>query len=175
MCDLPLPTPLIAGSRCITRPPSPATSPRLAPPIKWNHSLSRGCKDKRNRWRRLPVHRTGVPAGGRAGSENSPPTKWKHRDLSERDEQYMSRVQIAFLPPPRKEKRKSMTQTVVVNIYNEQFDAYIGRAGRGEDGYFGNPFRMGNGISQEDAVQKFQKSLPRELKRTLNSGGGCWR
>ncbi len=48
-------------------------------------------------------------------------------------------------------------KTVVVNIYQEQFDVYIGRAGRGEDGYFGNPFRMGNGISREDTVQKFQK------------------
>jgi hypothetical protein len=48
-------------------------------------------------------------------------------------------------------------QTVVVNIYKEQFDVYIGRAGRGEDGYFGNPFRMGNGISREDAVQRFQR------------------
>ena len=34
-------------------------------------------------------------------------------------------------------------QTVVVNIKKEHFDVYIGRAGRGEDGYFGNPFRMG--------------------------------
>ena len=48
-------------------------------------------------------------------------------------------------------------QTVVVNIYEEQFDAYIGRAGRGEDGYFGNPFRMGNRISREQAVKSFQK------------------
>jgi hypothetical protein len=48
-------------------------------------------------------------------------------------------------------------QTVVVNIYKEQFDTYIGRAGRGYDGYFGNPFRMGTGISRESVVQKFQK------------------
>ena len=48
-------------------------------------------------------------------------------------------------------------QTVVVNIYKERFDAYIGRAGRGEDGYFGNPFRTGNGTTREDAVLKFQK------------------
>ena len=28
-------------------------------------------------------------------------------------------------------KRESTMQTVVVNIYKEQFDTYIGRAGRG--------------------------------------------
>ncbi len=58
-----------------------------------------------------------------------------------------------------------MTQTVVVNIHNEQFDAYIGRAGRGEDGYFGNPFRMGNGISREDAVQKFQRYFTERIEK----------
>ena len=47
--------------------------------------------------------------------------------------------------------------TLVVNINKEPFDVYIGRAGRGEDGYFGNPFSMRNGTSREDAVQKFQK------------------
>jgi uncharacterized protein DUF4326 len=67
-------------------------------------------------------------------------------------------------------------QTVVVNIYKEQFDVYIGRAGRGQDGYFGNPFRMGSGISREDAVQRFQKYFTeREFKRTLNSIGRYWR
>ena len=48
-------------------------------------------------------------------------------------------------------------QTVVVNIYKEQFDVYIGRAGREQDGYFGNPFRIGNGVSREDAVQRSQR------------------
>jgi hypothetical protein len=48
-------------------------------------------------------------------------------------------------------------QTVVVNINKDRFDVYIGRTGRGEDEYFGNPFRMGNGTSRDDSVQKFQK------------------
>ena len=68
----------------------------------------------------------------------------------------MSRVQSRFLSPPRKEKKSTM-QTVVVSIYKEQFDVYIGRAGRGQDGYFGNPFRIGCGMSLEDAVQRFQR------------------
>src|SRR6266496_258339 len=69
----------------------------------------------------------------------------------------MSRVQIRFLSATKKGKGKSMMQTVVVNIYKEQFDVYIGRTGRGQDGYFGNPFRIGHGITREDAVQRFQR------------------
>lgn len=33
-------------------------------------------------------------------------------------------------------------KTVVVNLRNESYDVYIGRAGHGEDGYFGNPIRL---------------------------------
>jgi len=61
----------------------------------------------------------------------------------------MSCVQTRLLFATKKEKRETKMKTVVVNIYQEQFDVYIGRAGRGEDGYFGNPFRMGNGTSRE--------------------------
>lgn len=31
-----------------------------------------------------------------------------------------------------------------VNLHREEFDVYIGRAGRGHDGYFGNPYRIGH-------------------------------
>src|SRR6266536_651714 len=62
-------------------------------------------------------------------------------------------------------KRESTMQTVVVNIYKEQFDAYIGRAGRGEDGYFGNPSRMGNGISRDEAVKSFQKYFAERIEK----------
>jgi len=35
-----------------------------------------------------------------------------------------------------------MEKTTVVNIYKDRnFDEYIGRAGKGQDGYFGNPFK----------------------------------
>jgi len=33
-------------------------------------------------------------------------------------------------------------KTKVVNIRSEGFDVYIGRKGRGYDGYFGNPFPL---------------------------------
>lgn len=32
--------------------------------------------------------------------------------------------------------------TTVVNIRKEPYDVYIGRAGKGKDGYFGNPVTM---------------------------------
>ena len=77
----------------------------------------------------------------------------------------MSRMQTQLLAATKKEKRETTIQTVVVTIYKEQFDVYIGRAGRGEDGYFGNPFRMGSGVSREDAVQKFQKYFTERIER----------
>jgi hypothetical protein len=33
--------------------------------------------------------------------------------------------------------------TTVVNIRTSRYDVYIGRGGQGKDGYFGNPFRVG--------------------------------
>jgi hypothetical protein len=56
-------------------------------------------------------------------------------------------------------------QTVVVNIHKEPFDVYIGRRGRGQDGYFGNPFRIGDGISREDAVNRFQKYFAERIEK----------
>ena len=35
-----------------------------------------------------------------------------------------------------------MAETSVVNLRREAFDVYIGRAGKGQDGYFGNPFTV---------------------------------
>lgn len=32
---------------------------------------------------------------------------------------------------------------MVVNLYKDQYDIYIGRAGKGQDGYFGNPILVG--------------------------------
>lgn len=33
--------------------------------------------------------------------------------------------------------------TRVVNLYKEPYDVYIGRTGKGQDGYFGNPIPVG--------------------------------
>jgi hypothetical protein len=40
--------------------------------------------------------------------------------------------------PDYREKQDLNPPTTVVNIRNEEYDVYIGRAGKGQDGYFGN-------------------------------------
>lgn len=34
-------------------------------------------------------------------------------------------------------------ETRIINIYKDTYDFYIGRAGKGKDGYFGNPHSIG--------------------------------
>jgi hypothetical protein len=36
-----------------------------------------------------------------------------------------------------------MNSTKVVNLKTSKYDVYIGRKGKGKDGYFGNPIRVG--------------------------------
>ena len=52
--------------------------------------------------------------------------------------------------------------TTVVNIYKESFDQYIGRAGRGQDGYFGNPFSTG---TREQNIQSFREYFYNRLEK----------
>lgn len=35
-----------------------------------------------------------------------------------------------------------LKETKIVNLYKEPYDIYIGRAGKGKDGYFGNPIKL---------------------------------
>lgn len=44
--------------------------------------------------------------------------------------------------------------TKIVNIYKSSYDVYIGRAGKGNDGYFGNPYQVGS--DREECVRKFK-------------------
>lgn len=50
-----------------------------------------------------------------------------------------------------------MSKTRVVNIRKEAYDVYIGRAGHGMDGYFGNPFRLGPGMTRGDTLDRYRK------------------
>jgi exodeoxyribonuclease-5 len=47
----------------------------------------------------------------------------------------------------RKRAKKLTSTTTVVNMRTAPFDVYIGRAGHGHDGYFGNPIRVGSRCS----------------------------
>ncbi len=50
-----------------------------------------------------------------------------------------------------------MSTTKVVNIkLGHRYDVYIGRAGKGEDGYFGNPFRREPGQSHGATLENFR-------------------
>lgn len=47
-------------------------------------------------------------------------------------------------------------KTTVVNLRAAPFDVYIGRAGRGQDGYFGNPFAIVPGRqTREQAIARY--------------------
>lgn len=46
--------------------------------------------------------------------------------------------------------------TTVVNIHKRQeYDVYIGRAGHGHDGYFGNPIPL-DGITREQCIEQYR-------------------
>lgn len=56
-----------------------------------------------------------------------------------------------------------MSKTRVVNIRKEAYDVYIGRAGHGMDGYFGNPFRLGPGMTRGYTLDSYRKYFYRRL------------
>lgn len=47
--------------------------------------------------------------------------------------------------------------TKVVNIHKDKHDVYIGRAGKGQDGYFGNPFKVGQDGSREYVLEMYRE------------------
>ena len=55
-------------------------------------------------------------------------------------------------------------QTKVVNIRISDYDVYIGRAGHGEDGYFGNPFRLRYNEPRGITIEKYRKYFYNRLK-----------
>lgn len=47
-------------------------------------------------------------------------------------------------------------KTKAVNIHRDEYDVYIGRAGRGMDGYFGNPFRLIPGTPRGSTLENYR-------------------
>ncbi len=61
-----------------------------------------------------------------------------------------------------------MNETTVVNLYKEPYDVYIGRAGKGKDGYFGNPFSLPAGaddVARLRCLEDFTKYLIERWKK----------
>ena len=60
----------------------------------------------------------------------------------------------------------AIRKTRVVNLYQEDYDVYIGRAGRGFDGYFGNPFLpegWHSSTERELAIAKYTEYFHRRV------------
>lgn len=51
-------------------------------------------------------------------------------------------------------------KTEIVNLYKEPYDVYIGRPGKGQSGYFGNPVKVGAICPICDSVHKKGETLP---------------
>lgn len=55
-------------------------------------------------------------------------------------------------------------ETKVVNIYKEKYDVYIGRKGKNQDGYFGNPFPLKKGEERGSTIEKYKEYFYKRLK-----------
>ena len=52
-----------------------------------------------------------------------------------------------------------MNPTKVVNLYRHPYDVYIGRAGKGKSGYFGNPIVVGRKCPRCSEVHDLEQTL----------------
>jgi hypothetical protein len=55
-------------------------------------------------------------------------------------------------------------KTTVVNIRRNDYDVYIGREGKGQDGYFGNPFSVSSHGGRAKAVELYRAYFFERLK-----------
>lgn len=54
--------------------------------------------------------------------------------------------------------------TTVVNLRKEPYDVYIGRAGKGEEGYFGNPYPLAMG-DRDACLERYRHYFEARLNR----------
>ena len=55
-------------------------------------------------------------------------------------------------------------KTKIVNIKNENYDVYIGRAGRGQSGYFGNPFKLSSNETRGATIERYKSYFYQKLE-----------
>lgn len=96
-------------------------------------------------------------SGGLARQTDGKPTyAWEFENVRRIDPfPVKGQLGIYEVEYPRKRSPRAGFCTVV-NLRSEEYDVYIGRAGRGQDGYFGNPYRLGRDGSGEDVLRKYQ-------------------
>lgn len=69
----------------------------------------------------------------------------------------MLRTPSSTLWPATEDAEGEVSRTRVVNIKRgEEYDVYIGRAGHGLDGYYGNPYRLQEGESRGATIQRYK-------------------
>ena len=54
--------------------------------------------------------------------------------------------------------------TIAVNMKSSPYDVYIGRAGHGKDGYFGNPFLIGPSLTREQSLWHYNEYFIKRVK-----------
>jgi len=57
-----------------------------------------------------------------------------------------------------------LSMTKVVNLYKEPYDVYIGRPGKGQDGYFGNPFPLSKGADRGSTLEKYREYFIKRIE-----------
>lgn len=55
-------------------------------------------------------------------------------------------------------------KTTVVNIRYDQYDVYIGRAGKGQDGYFGNPFPLTDKSKRGSTLENYKAYFDKRIE-----------
>ena len=58
--------------------------------------------------------------------------------------------------------------TRIVNLYQESYTVYIGRAGKEKDGYFGNPFKLENESKRDKYLEKFRRYFYSRIENNKN-------
>ena len=53
--------------------------------------------------------------------------------------------------------------TTVVNLFKNKYDVYIGRAGKGQDGYFGNPFPLKPGEPRGANIERYKEYFDNKI------------
>ena len=57
-----------------------------------------------------------------------------------------------------------MEKTTVVNVRRSKYDVYMGRAGHGHDGYFGNPFSIGIDGDRDKVIALYREYFYKRLR-----------
>jgi hypothetical protein len=64
-----------------------------------------------------------------------------------------------------------ITRTRVVNCRTDPFDQYIGRAGHGQSGYYGNQFVVGRDGTREEVLERFLRDFAVRVEQDMEYRG----